>query len=101
MRVESSFRQGAIGPAGSIGLSQVQPKTAAWLDPSVTRDDLFEMETNLQLGFRYLRLLIDRYGDTRLALLAYNRGPGTVDAMLAAGEDPANGYAARVLRGRG
>lgn len=97
VRVESSFRQGAIGPAGSIGFTQVQPSTARWLDPKVTRDDLFEMETNLQLGFRYLRMLIDRYGDTRLALLAYNRGPGTVEAVLTAGGDPSNGYADRVL----
>jgi soluble lytic murein transglycosylase-like protein len=100
VRVESSFKHGAVGPAGSIGLSQVQPQTARWMDPSVTREDLFDMETNLRLGFGYLRILIDRYRSTRLALLAYNRGPGTVQEVLAAGEDPANGYAARVLGGR-
>lgn len=100
VKVESAFKQEAIGPAGSIGLSQVQPQTARWLDPSVTRDDLFDMDTNLRLGFGYLRILIDRYRSTRLALLAYNRGPGTVQDVLAAGEDPANGYAMRVLGGR-
>ena len=97
VRVESRFRHSAVGPAGSIGLSQVQPETARWLDPSVSREDLFDTETNLRLGVGYLRLLIDRYGSTRLALLAYNRGPGTVHEVLAAGEDPANGYATRVL----
>ncbi len=97
VRVESSFRQWAVGPAGSIGYTQVQPRTATWLDPSVTREDLFEVETNLRLGFGYLRMLLDRYGDTRVALLAYNRGPGTVEGLLAAGEDPSNGYAERVL----
>lgn len=100
VRVESSFKRGAIGPAGSIGFTQVQPRTARWLDPNVTREDLFDVETNLRLGFGYLRMLIDRYGSTRLALLAYNRGPGTVQEVLAAGEDPANGYADRVLGGR-
>jgi len=99
VRVESSFRQRAIGPAGSIGFTQVQPGTARWLDPGVTAEELFEVDTNLGLGFRYLRMLIDRYGDTRLALLAYNRGPATVEALMAVGEDPANGYAARVLGG--
>ena len=79
------------------GYTQVQPNTAWWLDPTVTRDVLFEMDTNLRLGFRYLRMLIDRYGSTRIALLAYNRGPGTVQALIASGEDPANGYATRVL----
>ncbi len=97
VKVESSFRRRAIGPAGSIGYTQVQPRTARWLDPSVSREDLFETETNLRLGFRYLRMLLDRYRSTRMALLAYNRGPGTVASVLAAGEDPANGYARRVL----
>ena len=97
VKVESSFRQRAIGPAGSIGYTQVQPRTARWMDPSVSREDLFEVETNLRLGFRYLKMMQDRYGDTRLALLAYNRGPGTVTTVLATGEDPANGYARRVL----
>lgn len=101
VRVESSFKQGAIGPAGSIGFTQVQPTTARWLDPEVTREDLFDVETNLRLGFGYLRMLIDRYGDVRIALLAYNRGPGTIRAVMQAGEDPANGYASRVLGGHG
>jgi hypothetical protein len=100
VRVESSFDREAVGPAGSIGYTQVQPNTARWLDPSVTREDLFDVETNLGLGVGYLRMLIDRYGSTRLALLAYNRGPGVVSAVLAAGEDPSNGYATRVLGGR-
>lgn len=97
VRVESSFRHRAIGPRGSVGLTQLQPRTAAWLDPTVTAERLFDAETNLTIGFRYLRMLLDRYDDTRMALLAYNRGPGTVAALLAVGQDPANGYARRVL----
>ncbi len=100
--VESSFRRFAVGPAGSVGYTQVKPSTAEWLDPSVTRDRLFETDTNLRIGFRYLRMLLDRFGeDTRLALLAYNRGPNRVGALLAMGRDPANGYAHRVLRSAG
>ena len=83
VRVESSFKQGAIGPAGSIGFTQVQPNTARWLDPSVTREDLFDVDTNLRLGFGYLRMLIDRYGSTpaRIARVQPRarddqRGPG-------------------------
>ncbi len=100
--VESSFRRFAVGPAGSVGYTQVKPSTAEWLDPSVTRDRLFETETNLRIGFRYLRMLLDRFDeDTRLALLAYNRGPNRVGALLAMGRDPANGYAHRVLHNAG
>lgn len=98
VEIESSFRQGAVGPAGAVGFTQVLPSTARWLQPGITRERLFEARTNLELGFRYLRMLLDRYdNDTRLALLAYNRGPGTVAALLAIGQDPANGYARRIL----
>ena len=47
---------------------------------------------------RYLRQMIDKYdGDLRLALLAYNRGPGTVDSIRRVGGDPANGYARAIM----
>jgi soluble lytic murein transglycosylase-like protein len=76
------------------------PPTAFELDPSLRYADLFDRDTNLRLGFRYLRQMLDKYdGDLRLALLAYNRGPGTVDGILRAGGDPANGYARAVLSG--
>lgn len=100
VNTESSFRHRAVSPVGARGLTQVMPRTARWLRPGVDAEDLFDRRTNLQLGFRYLRQLIDKYdGDVRLALLAYNRGPGTVDRVLARGGDPDNGYADRVLRG--
>lgn len=98
VRVESGFHPRAVSPVGAIGLTQVMPATAFELDPSLRFSDLFARETNLRLGFRYLRQLLDRYdGDLRVALLAYNRGPGTVDALRARGLDPANGYARAVL----
>lgn len=98
VRVESAFRRTAVSPVGAVGLTQVRPSTARWLDPTVTMKDLFEPAVNLHLGFRYFRYLLDEYnGDTRLALLAYNRGPGRVGSLLTMGIDPANGYARAVL----
>jgi soluble lytic murein transglycosylase-like protein len=98
VRVESGFRRTAVSSVGAIGYTQVRPSTARWLDPTVTARDLFDPETNLHLGFRYFRYLLDEYnGDTRLALLAYNRGPGRVGSLLTMGIDPANGYAKAVL----
>jgi hypothetical protein len=98
VRVESGFRRSAVSSAGAIGYTQIRPSTAQWLDPSVQTRDLFDPATNLHLGFRYFRYLLDEYnGDTRLALLAYNRGPGRVGDLLTLGIDPANGYAKRVL----
>lgn len=98
--VESRFNPRAVSPVGAVGLAQVMPATARILQPGITRDELFDPETNLRLGFTYLKDMLRKYdGDIRLALLAYNRGPGTVDRVLAMGQDPNNGYADWVLAG--
>jgi soluble lytic murein transglycosylase-like protein len=97
VRAESSFRNAATSTVGAVGLTQLMPSTARWLEPGTTRSDLRDPETNLRIGFKYLRRLIDKYeGDVDLALVAYNRGPGTVDKALKRGRDPDNGYAAFV-----
>lgn len=97
VRVESGFRRDAVSPKGAVGYTQVLPSTARWLDPTVTRANLFDPETNLHVGFRYLRYLLDEYrGDVRLALLAYNRGPTTVAGLISLGINPSNGYAQAV-----
>jgi soluble lytic murein transglycosylase-like protein len=98
VRVESGFRRTAVSSAGALGYTQLRPSTARWLDPAVQTRDLFNTDINLHLGFRYFRYLLDEYnGDTRLALLAYNRGPGRVGGLLRSGIDPSNGYAKAVL----
>jgi soluble lytic murein transglycosylase-like protein len=100
VRAESSFRSRVVSRAGAVGLTQVLPSTGRWIVPGTTRRDLMDPETNLRVGFRYLRYLIDRYdGDESLALTAYNRGPGTVDRHLRQGRNPDNGYVEMVLNG--
>ena len=102
VRVESEFNERAVSPVGALGLTQLMPRTAESLQPGITREEIFERRTNLRLGFRYLRWLLGVYdGDVEDALHAYNRGPGTVARLRARGEDPANGYAERILNGRG
>jgi soluble lytic murein transglycosylase-like protein len=98
VQVESGFHERAVSSAGALGLTQLMPATARELQPGITREQIFERGTNLRLGFRYLHWLLRLY-DGRLdeALHAYNRGPGTVARVRAAGGDPANGYADRVL----
>lgn len=98
VQVESEFNPRAVSPVGAIGFTQLMPETASGLSPGITRSEIFERETNLRLGFRFLRIMIDKYrGDVHLALLAYNRGPTRVDSLLQAGVNPDNGYARRVL----
>lgn len=98
VRVESAFNPRAVSSVGALGLTQLMPATAQTLSPGIVRQQIFERKTNLRLGFRFFRSLLTYYkGDVRLALLAYNRGPTTVDRLLAAGVDPGNGYASAVL----
>jgi hypothetical protein len=100
VKTESTFRESAKSHVGALGLTQVMPRTAKWLMPGTKTQDLHNRETNLRLGFRYLDKMIAKYrGDVRLALLAYNRGPGTVDKVLKRGGNPNNGYADKVLGG--
>lgn len=97
VRAESGFRNQATSPVGAVGLTQLMPRTAAWMEPGVSRNELRNPERNLQIGFKYLNYLLDKYdGDENLALLAYNRGPGTVDRILKRGGNPDNGYASFV-----
>ncbi|HUF28023.1 MAG TPA: transglycosylase SLT domain-containing protein [Gemmatimonadaceae bacterium] len=100
VRVESGFNERATSPVGAIGLAQVMLGTARYFSPEITREELYARDTNLRIGFRYLRALLDEHrGDMRTALLVYNRGPTAVRSSLAAGLDPANGYERLVLSG--
>jgi soluble lytic murein transglycosylase-like protein len=99
VRTESRFDPRATSPVGAVGLAQVRLGTARWYFPEVSLEELYEPTTNLNIGFRYLRHLMDRYGDLQLALLAYNRGPKRVADLMSEGMDPRNGYASSVMDG--
>ena len=98
VRVESGFNRRAVSPVGAVGFTQLMPATARIMQPGIQRAEMFDTDTNLRLGFRFFRSLLDKYdGNVKLALLAYNRGPGRVDQLLKAGIDPNNGYSKMVL----
>jgi len=100
VRLESEFHEHAVSPVGAVGLTQVMPATAQYFVKGATREKLYDRETNLRVGFRYLRTLIREYkGNLKIALLVYNRGPAAVDAALGMGLDPANGYDRIVMKG--
>lgn len=100
VKTESNFSAGATSRAGAIGYTQILPSTARLFEPGLTTKQLYRPSTNLRLGFRYLRDLLERYdGDLGLALLAYNRGPAKVQELLDAGRDPQNGYSTEVMKG--
>jgi len=104
VKTESNFHAKAKSKVGAIGFTQVLPSTARLYEPGLTTQQLYDRNTNLRLGFRYLRDLLERYEGTpeaklRLALLAYNRGPSKVQELLDAGRDPQNGYATHIMKG--
>ncbi|MFC5374285.1 MULTISPECIES: lytic transglycosylase domain-containing protein [Brevundimonas] len=71
---ESAYRPDARSPAGAGGLTQLMPATALELGVR----DRFDPVENLMGGADYLARQIVRFGDLRLALAAYNAGPGRV-----------------------
>ena len=71
---ESNFRPDAVSHAGAQGLMQIMPGTADGLGV-----DPLDPPQAVDGAARYLRQQLDRFGDVRLALAAYNAGPGAVE----------------------
>jgi len=74
IKVESDFDSQAVSPKGALGLMQLMPKTVlkfGVMDP-------FDPYQNVDAGTRYLKQLLEKFGDLDLALTAYNAGPSAV-----------------------
>jgi peptidoglycan lytic transglycosylase len=86
---ESKFDAEARSDAGAIGLMQLRPDTAKGIaartgGAAFRVNDLYDPEINVRYGSWYLRHLLDKYDDERLALAAYNAGQRHVDEWRAA-----------------
>ncbi|MEO8369477.1 MAG: lytic transglycosylase domain-containing protein [Candidatus Solibacter sp.] len=76
MQQESGFRPCAVSAKGARGLMQLMPATLEQFKV----EDGFDPVSNVEAGATYLKQLVDKYkGDLKLALAAYNAGPGAVD----------------------
>jgi soluble lytic murein transglycosylase len=87
---ESKFKASARSSSGAIGLMQLLPDTAKGIaihtgGTAFRVDDLYDPEINVRYGAWYLRHLLDKYGDERTALAAYNAGQDNVDRWQRAG----------------
>lgn len=71
---ESGWNIGALSSKGATGLAQLMPGTASKLGV-----DINDPGQNLEGGARYLRQMFDKFGTWKLALAAYNAGPGAVE----------------------
>jgi soluble lytic murein transglycosylase len=81
---ESKFQADVESSSGAIGLMQLLPDTAKGIAIHTGGNrfrvqDLYTPEINVRYGSWYLRHLLDKYGDERSALAAYNAGQENVD----------------------
>jgi soluble lytic murein transglycosylase-like protein len=95
IQTESHGDPAAISRAGAQGLMQLMPATSQQYGVL----NAFDPESNVDAGTHYLRDLLHRYhGDLKLALAAYNAGPGLVDAVHGIPAIPeTRSYVARVI----
>jgi soluble lytic murein transglycosylase len=87
---ESKFKADARSSSGAIGLMQLLPDTAKGIalhtgGTAFRVDDLYDPELNVRYGAWYLRHLLQKYGDERTALAAYNAGQDNVDRWRRSG----------------
>jgi len=96
---ESRGNPAAVGDKGKArGLTQIWLSTAREYSDDVTAAQLLDPGVNIEISFIHFRHLLTKYrGNFTLALLAWNRGKGRVDELIAWGESPANGFGARVF----
>jgi soluble lytic murein transglycosylase len=83
---ESKFDSESRSKVGAVGLMQLMPETAQWvarkIGKNISEEELTNPETNIDIGSWYLKFLLDKYSDKRLALAAYNSGHVNVDKWL-------------------
>ena len=87
IKAESNFDSKAKSKIGAIGLMQVMPATANEICKEtgieeITEEELFEIETNIKIGTKYFKNLLEKYNNYNLALIAYNAGMGNVDKWI-------------------
>jgi len=91
IRQESEFNPTAVSRANAIGLMQLLPKVGKGVAKQeklkhYSAQQLFVPPVNLQLGTRYFRDMVDKFGSLEYALAAYNAGSDRVGDWLGQGK---------------
>jgi soluble lytic murein transglycosylase len=91
IRQESEFNPNAVSRANAVGLMQLLPKTGKAVAREVklkryNPSQLYTPAVNLQLGTRYFRGMVDKFGGFEYALAAYNAGSDRVEDWLSQGK---------------
>lgn len=96
---ESNFKSNVVSNKKAVGLMQIMENTARDLisgtSIEIDDDDILEKlkdaNININLGTKYLSILIEKYGNIELAVASYNAGNGTVDNWIKNGVIKADG----------
>ena len=91
IRQESEFNPAAVSRANAVGLMQLLPKTGRVVAREIklrryNASQLYTPAVNLQLGTRYFKGMVDKFGSFEYALAAYNAGSDRVEEWLGQGK---------------
>ena len=101
IKAESNFDSNALSNKNAIGLMQLMEQTAKEiarkndieLNYNNVKEDLCNIDKNIDIGTKYISILLEKYKNKEVALAAYNAGIGTVDNWIDKGiikEDGSN-----------
>ena len=89
IKAESNFEPDAVSHRGAKGLMQLMYSTAEDISKRIgielNEDNILEPDININLGTKYISMLIQKYNNINLALAAYNAGSGNVDGWIEKG----------------
>ena len=93
IKAESNFNERATSNKGAKGLMQLMEVTAKDTSKKINLnisseeldEKLFDKDININLGTKYISVLIEKYGNIEIAITAYNAGIGTVDKWIETG----------------
>ncbi|MBR3250069.1 MAG: lytic transglycosylase domain-containing protein [Clostridia bacterium] len=95
IKAESNFNEHAVSRSNAVGLMQLMYDTATDIAKIVNieldEEKLLDPDININLGTKYISMLITKYGNIEVALAAYNAGSGNVDNWIANGTINADG----------
>ena len=95
IKAESNFKEKAVSRKNAMGLMQLMQDTAReianMIGIEINEELLLEPDTNINLGTKYLSILLGKYGNVEVAVSAYNAGSGNVDNWITEGIIQADG----------
>ena len=93
IKAESNFEKDAVSHRNALGLMQIMEDTAIDvakkysidINQENAKEEIVNVENNINIGTKYLNVLMEKYKNKELAVAAYNAGIGTVDTWIEKG----------------